>query len=57
MDLERVSILGHNKAVPIYRAMSKGYIKKYIDEYGYLCYDKEELDKLKPKKRGRKPKI
>lgn len=57
INIKRVSTLPHNEAIAIYHYISKGQIKRYIDDYGYVCYDPEELKNLKPKKRGRKPKI
>lgn len=36
---------------------TKGTMKQFIDEEGYLCYDEEEYLNWKPKKAGRKIKL
>jgi hypothetical protein len=36
---------------------TKGTMKQFIDEEGYLCYDEEEYRNWKPRKAGRKIKL
>lgn len=56
MELIRLNSLPRNEYHRIRRRQRVGTMKSYLDEDGYVCCDKEELDNYKPKKNGRRPK-
>lgn len=52
--LKRLNELTKKERNKLSMRMKNGTLKKHIDEFGYLCYDEQELTEWKPKKFGRK---
>ena len=52
------TIDSHSKQIMIYRLLSIGKLKKYINKDGYVCFDSAEFEKYsKSKRRGRPAKM
>lgn len=56
-DLVRVFSMNHNTSRTIRHRQCVGTMQEYFDEEGYVCFSKEEFEKWKPRKAGRKPKF
>lgn len=53
MVLKRMKDLPRNVYSKYRIRQKKGNMTEYIDEEGYICYDEDEVENYKPKKRGR----
>lgn len=58
MLIELRSVKPMSKGKSIRALQYKGFINKYVNEFGYICYKEEELqDYRRYKRRGRPPKL
>lgn len=54
MGIKRLITLTHAEACKIRARQKSGTMGEYYDDEQYLCYSEEELERYKPKKRGRR---
>lgn len=55
MTLKRLISLSHTEATRIRNRQIVGTMTEFYDDDGYLCYDEDDLNGYKPRKRGRRP--